>query len=134
MTHPLNRFEIRLPNELQVAIDAWRGRQPNPPPRAAAVRALIELALPGDFGDGAARTFAEGNGTAAVPEAQLRRGMPWHAKAPTHEQQLGVRIDSRLMAQLDWLSREGGLTKRAAVEAALEMFLGRELRRRGVAP
>ena len=34
-----------LPPELIDRVDAWRYRQPGPPPRAAAIRWLVEQAL-----------------------------------------------------------------------------------------
>jgi hypothetical protein len=39
------RFELRFSPELIKAIDAWRGRQADVPPRAAAIRRLIEAGL-----------------------------------------------------------------------------------------
>jgi len=42
------RFEIRWPLDLLERVDAWRLSQTIKPPRAAAVRFLVERALGGD--------------------------------------------------------------------------------------
>jgi hypothetical protein len=39
------RFEMRVPEAFLVAIDGWRRKQPDMPPRAEAVRRLVEAAL-----------------------------------------------------------------------------------------
>jgi hypothetical protein len=39
------RFEMRWPAELLAQVDEWRGQQPVLPPRAAAIRRLIEIGL-----------------------------------------------------------------------------------------
>ena len=41
------RFEMRLSPELIAQLDQWRREQPDLPPRAEAVRRLIELGLIG---------------------------------------------------------------------------------------
>ncbi len=42
---PTERFEMRYPPELLVRIDEWRRIQPDLPPRAEAIRRLVELGL-----------------------------------------------------------------------------------------
>jgi len=39
------RFELRFSKEMLEKIDRWRGREPSPPPRAEAIRRLIENGL-----------------------------------------------------------------------------------------
>jgi uncharacterized protein len=39
------RFEMRYPAELLAKIDEWRRQQPDLPPRAEAIRRLVEAGL-----------------------------------------------------------------------------------------
>jgi len=45
MVRKPTRFELRLPPKLGDAIDAWRRKEPDIPPRTEAARRLIELGL-----------------------------------------------------------------------------------------
>ena len=39
------RFEMRISEELLASIDEWRRHEPDIPPRAEAIRRLVELGL-----------------------------------------------------------------------------------------
>lgn len=41
------RFEMRAPNKWLALVDDWRRQQPDIPPRAEAIRRLVELGLKG---------------------------------------------------------------------------------------
>ncbi len=42
---PMQRFEMKAPAEWLDRVDQWRGKQPGVPPRAEAIRRLVEKAL-----------------------------------------------------------------------------------------
>ena len=46
--------------------------------------------------------------------------------------QLNTRLNEPLALKLEYLAAEDGLTKREVVEAALEDYLAREFKRRGI--
>jgi uncharacterized protein len=45
MINKLQRFEMRADEEFLKAVDDWRRKQEDIPPRAEAIRRLVELAL-----------------------------------------------------------------------------------------
>lgn len=80
-----------------------------------------------------AKEARTGDLDAFVSGARGKATHPWlepHVRTDLHVQ-LNVKMPEKLMLQIAWLAAEIGEPKRGVVEAALEEYAARELKRRG---
>lgn len=77
----MQRFEMKAPSEWLERIDQWRGKQPGIPPRAEAIRRLVDQGLRGAYNAGTPSSDCV-SVPDAIPEPPLPLAGPAFASEP----------------------------------------------------